>query len=660
MKIRTVVFILMAACLLIPSQSYGQSSKQLKKAYEEYNAGHYSSAADMLRKAYNSAKTNDEKADVLFKVGECYRSINDPARAEQWYVKAVQKNYQNPVVYLRLGEVKKMRQKYADARDEFKKYKEKVPGDRRGDDGIKSCDIALQSIENGNGYQVEPMRFFNSRQNDFSPMYASDDYATVYFTSSRDAATGKNINAVTGEKFSDIFLSRQDRKGVWSQPVPIEGDINTEFDEGMCSFTPDFKTMYFTRCRNSNNKAWGCQIVSAQLVNGKWTKEKVIDIANDTAVVAHPAIAPDELTLYFVSDMPGGQGGKDIWKVTRGSTSDNWGRPENMGPSINTPGDEMFPYVHPDGTLYFSSNGHIGLGGLDIFKAREENGSWTVENMGFPINSWADDFGITFQAEEERGYFSSSRSSAIRGDDDIFYFTLPPLSFSLVGVVKDEKTDQPIPGANVQAIGSDGSNINIPTNNNGSFNYTLKGGTDYVFNASKQGYLNGKERESTKGWDRSNTFSVTILLTSIARPIEMSNIWYDFNRWDLRPESMVDLDRLVETLNDNPSITIELGSHTDSRGGEADNQLLSQRRAQSVVDYLIEKGIAPDRLTAKGYGKGDPKVVDEQMAAQYSFLRNGVTLTETYINSLSTRDDQEIAHQFNRRTEFRVLRTDYK
>ena len=655
MKVRNIVFVLIAACLLAPARSYGQNAK-LRKAYEAYSAGHYSSAADMFRKAYSTAKGKEEQADVLFKMGECYRLINDPKRAEMWYGKAVNKGYQNPVVHLYLGEAKKMNQKYADAKEEFIKYKEKAPGDRRADDGIKSCDIALSSSENG--YAVDVMKFFNSRQGDFSPAFASDDYTVVYFTSSRDAATGKNISAVTGEKFTDIFVSKQDRKLAWSQPVPIEGDINTEFDEGMCSFTPDFKTMYFTRCRNSNNKVWGCQILSAQLVNGKWTKEKAVDIAADSVVIAHPAIAPDELTLYFVSDMPGGQGGKDIWKVTRNNVTDNWGRPENLGPSVNTPGDEVFPYVHPDGTLYFSSNGHIGLGGLDIFKASGENGRWTVENMGYPINSPADDFGITFQAETERGYFSSSRT--LRGDDDIYAFSLPPLVFTLAGIVKDEKTNQPLPEANVQIIGSDGTNIAIPTNTDGTFRHTLKPGTDYVFNASKVGYLNGKERETTKGLDRSKSFTITILLTSIARPIEIPNIWYDFARWDLRPESMVSLDRLVETLNDNPTITIELGSHTDSRGTNADNLILSQRRAQSVVDYLIEKGIAPDRLVAKGYGEENPKVVDDQLAAQYSFLRNGVTLTEVYINSLTSRDDQEIAHQFNRRTEFRVLRTDYK
>jgi peptidoglycan-associated lipoprotein len=395
------------------------------------------------------------------------------------------------------------------------------------------------------------------------------------------------------------------------------------------------------------------------MVNDNWTKEKVIDIAKDSVVVAHPAISPDGATLYFVSDMPGGQGGKDIWKVTREGDKDTWGRPENLGPTINTSGDEMFPYVHSDGTLYFSSNGHIGLGGLDIFKAKQENNKWVVENMGYPINSHADDFGICFQAESEQGFFSSNRE--IKGDDNIYKFSLPPLKFTLTGVVKDEKTERTLSDATVKIISSDGIMDEIQTNSNGSFTVTLKSSTDYVFMASKQGYLNGKERETTKGYDRSKTFNIEIKLISVAKPIEVPNIFYDFAKWDLRPESMVSLDYLVETLNDNPNITIELGSHTDSRGSEQANNELSQKRAQSVVNYLIEKGIARDRLTAKGYGKSSPKVVDDVISEQYPFLRNGITLTESYINSLPNENqEQETAHQFNRRTEFRVLRTDYK
>ncbi|MDR1672584.1 MAG: OmpA family protein [Bacteroidales bacterium] len=642
----------------MPVAVHGQKSSKVRKANEEFYAGHYSSAADMLRKAYNAVKKNEEKSDILFKIGECYRLTNEPAQAESWYKKAINKGYTSPLVYLYLAEAKKMNQKYAEAKEDFKKYKEKAPDDRRGEDGIKSCDMALTWIENSNGYLVENMKFFNSRQADFSPMYASDDYTVVYFTSSREAATGKSINAVTGESFTDIFVSKLDRKRVWSQPVPVDGDINTEYEEGMCSFSSDFRTMYFTRCRNSKNKIYGCQILSSQLANGAWTKTKALDIANDSIVIAHPAISPDDLILYFVSDMPGGQGGKDIWKVERKSINDEWGEPENLGADINTPGDDMFPYVHPDGTLYFSSNGHIGIGGLDIFKARNDEGRWIVENMGYPINSNADDFGISFQGETEEGFFSSSRS--VRGDDDIFIFSLPPLTFNLVGVVTDERTNAPLSNASVKIVSSDGITNEMPAAADGTFKLPMKPNTDYVFLASRKGYLNGKERETTKGLDRSKDFRITIPLASIENPIEVTNIFYDFARWDLRPESMVALDRLVETLQDNPNITIELGSHTDSRGSDADNLTLSQRRAQSVVDYLIEKGIAADRLTPKGYGESQPKAVTEQIAKQYTFLRQGATLTETYINTIRNVDDQEKAHQLNRRTEFRVLRTDYE
>ena len=656
MKIRNIVFGFMAFCLLLPFQGYSQQSNRLRKAYEEFYAGHYSTAANMLRNAYSSAK-REEQAEVLFKIGVCYRRTNSPALAEQWLSRALGRGYQDPIIHLYLGDAKRMREKWVEAREEYLKFRERAPNDRRAEDGIRSCDFAIAAMESGNGYEVVPMRFFNSRQSDFVPVYGSDDYSVVYFTSSRDAATGKNINAVTGEKFTDIFISRQDRKGAWSQPVPIEGEVNTEYDEAIGSFSPDFQTMYFTRCRTHPNRAFGCQILTAQLVNGRWTRERVIDISHDTIVVAHPAISPDELTLYFVSDMPGGQGGKDIWMVTRNNlSSENWSRPENLGPAINTPGDEMFPWVHPDGTLYFASNGHVGLGGLDIFKAKDENGRWVVENMGYPINSPSDDFGITFQAETETGFFTSSRSNTNRYVDNIMQFSLPPLSFNLIGLVIDDKTESPIPNATVTVLSSDGITDEMQTANDGTFRMTLRQNIDYAFIASRENYLNGRERESTRGFDRSRNFNITIPLTSVAQPIEIPNIFYDFARWELRPESMVSLDILVQTLVDNPQISIEIGSHTDSRGSEEVNQTLSQRRAQSVVDYLIQRGIASNRLRARGHGKSTPKVVDAQMAAQHTFLRSGMALTEEYINSLQSDDEQEIAHTFNRRTDFSVIR----
>jgi peptidoglycan-associated lipoprotein len=330
----------------------------------------------------------------------------------------------------------------------------------------------------------------------------------------------------------------------------------------------------------------------------------------------------------------------------------------NLGEEINTPGNELYPYVHRDGTLYFSSDSRVGMGGLDIYKAtKDETGSWRLENMKPPINSPEDDFGIVFEDDQERGFFSSSRKG--RGNDDIYSFVLPPLEFSVVGVVKDERNDQVLSGSTVKSVGSDGITVETTADDEGSFRFMLKPVTDYVFVASQPGYLNGKERESTRGMDQSREFEVTIYLASVTHVIELPNIFYDYAKWDLRPESMVSLDNLVETLEDNPNVTIELMSHTDSRGTPADNIELSQKRAQSVVDYLISKGIQPDRLKARGYGESQPKVVDEKVKAQYDFLELGDILTEAFINQLPSVELQEKAHQVNRRTEFRVLSTDY-
>jgi peptidoglycan-associated lipoprotein len=277
--------------------------------------------------------------------------------------------------------------------------------------------------------------------------------------------------------------------------------------------------------------------------------------------------------------------------------------------------------------------------------------------MKYPINSSSDDFGIAFEDGNERGIFSSTRKG--RGNDELYYFELPPLKFSVTGLVKDEKTGAAIAASTVQLIASDGSNPQAETGTGGDFKFTLKQDVDYIFLASKRGYLNGKEKETTKGQEKSRDFMVTILLTAIDKPIELPNIFYDFGKWDLRPESMVSLDKLVETLNDNPNVTIELMSHTDSRDTEEYNYELSQKRAQSVVQYLIDKGIEPERLLAKGYGESSPKVVDAAIASQSPFLKVGTALTEQYINSLSNDEQKEIAHQINRRTEFKVLRTDY-
>lgn len=640
--------------LLLSSSAFSQS--KFKRANEAFNAGEYIKAVEYYREAYELIVDNNAKAEIIFKIAECFRITNEPKKAELWYKKAIDKNYQNPLVYVNYADALKMNGKIPEAKENYQKFADMIPTDPRGKNGLESCDLIAQWNERPLGYLVSPIKAFNSKASDYSPAIARADSSEVLFTSTRETATGKNIHGATGEKFADIFASRRNNQGKWSTPEPVPG-INTEFEEGTPNLTKDYNTLYFSVCKQNKNKSQGCQIFTAKRTGEEWSSPEKVEFGPDSITYAHPAISPDDLILYFVSDMPGTLGGTDIWKVTRESASSKWGTPENLGPGINTPGVENFPFVHKDGTLYFSSNGHPGLGGLDIFRARlTPDGNWKAENMGVPINSAADDFGITFEQDFERGFFSSTRA---KGDDEIYFFVLPPLKFDMIVAVKDGKTKQNLGGSTVKAIGSDGTTQIVTTGPDGVAKFDMRANTDYVFVASSQGFLNGKERETTKGLDKSNEFSSSILLTSISRPIELPNIFYDFGKWDLRPESMVSLDKLVETLNDNPTITIELGSHTDNRGSDKANAELSQKRAQSVVNYLVEKGITVDRLTAKGYGESMPREVDEAMHAQYDFLPLASKLSEDFIKNITAVEQQEIAHQLNRRTEFRVLRTDY-
>ena len=641
--------------ILIHSASVAQISVY-NKANTYYDNGQYYQAIDLLRDAYGKVTDNDIKTEITFQVSECYRKTNQPRKAEMWYKKAIQKKHSNPLIYLYYADALKMNEKFEEAIENYKEYKKLVPADARGELGVKSCELAIKWMENPNGYKVANMKFFNSRESEYSPAFAKAEYDEVYFTSSRDGATGDDTHGGTGLNFSDIFTSKQDKKGNWSTPVPLGENINTEFEEGAISMSKDFNTMFFTRCERHKKDAVGCMVYQSKKRNDEWGKAEPVLMLDDSIVVAHPSLSDDELTLYFVSDMKGGQGQKDIWKVTRTSPDGEWGVPQSLGADINTPGNEMFPFIHDDGTLYFSSDYHLGMGGLDIFRATMKNGSWEVENMRYPINSTKDDFGIIIEKDKERGYFSSSRD----GDDDLFSFVLPPLKFDVEGIVLNDKTDAPLTNSTVKLVGSDGMTLTNETDDEGAFKFMLRPNTDYVFVASKKGFLTGKEKETTKGVTESQTFSAEIRLSSIAEPIELPNIFYDFAKWDLRPESMVALDKLVETLNDNPNVVIELRSHTDSRGSALTNVELSQKRAQSVVNYLIEKGIQPARLRAKGYASTMPKVVDKKTTEEHSFLTEGTELKPDFIEGLESEEQQEIAHQINRRTEFQVISTNFQ
>ena len=649
--------ILVVILIIAAMQDSSAQKKRGERAYSAYNAGEYYEAIDQFKDTYSKTKRADRetRTEFIFMIAECYRLVNDPKNAETWYKLAVKSSYSRPEAQYWLAASLKKNGKYQQAIDEFKKYKQVAPTDARADQEIRACELALEWSRNPEAYTVEELKDLNSKESDFSPAFGRDDFGVVYFTSSRDDAQGNKTHGATGQGFTDIFESRLDKKSKWSIPVPVDM-INSEFEDGTPFFISDYKELYFTRCETGKREQKGCTIMYSKKTGESWSEPERLGILSDSLVAAHPALTSDGQTLYFVSDMAGGSGGKDIWITTRDGNA--WSKPINAGPDINTSGDELFPYVRNDGTLYFSSDGLIGMGGLDIFKATAQpDGSWMVQNMKAPINSSADDFGISFENENERGIFSSTRKG--RGNDELYYFEFPPLKFNVTGLVKDEKTGTPISASTVQLIASDGSNLQAETGQSGDFRFALKPDVDYIFLASKKGYLNGKEKETTKGQEKSRDFLVTILLTAIDKPIELPNIFYDFGKWDLRPESMVSLDKLVETLNDNETVTIELMSHTDSRDTEEYNYDLSQKRAQSVVQYLIEKGVEPARLSAKGYGESSPKVVDASIVAQAPFLKTGTTLSEQYINSLPSEEQKEIAHQVNRRTEFRVLRTDY-
>lgn len=651
------LFLLPVLCVFLSVKASAQPAP-IRKADAFYAAGGFYEALNLYKEKL-VLLSKEELPAYLFRVGECYRRTGKPRQAELWYQKAILRECAEPKALLYYANSLLSGEKYEQARENYDAYLALQPNDKWALMGKESCELAKLWKDSPSGYIVKLMPVLCSKQNDFSASYASADYRTIVLTSSRDIATGRNKHAATGEKFTDLFISLSNGEGRWGKPKLLSGSINTMDEEGSPNFSQDFTKMYFTRCLSGKKGKMGCQIYEASLAGEGWDNPSPLTLAADSIIVAHPAIAPDGLTLYFTSDLPGGFGGLDLWKVTRNSEGDSWGEPINMGGDINTSGDEVFPYVHSDGTLYFSSNGWPGMGGLDIFRVHKDaKGGLSVENMRYPINSSDDDFGITIQKDREEGFFTSRRAGG-RGGDDIYWFYLPPLEFNLLGAVTDEKDNSPLKKAKVRLVGSDGSIQNTETNDEGKFKFILKPNTDYVAITSDKGYLNGKLKTSTKGKSVSEDLTVEVSMNSVAKPIVLPNIFYDFNNWELRPESVTSLDFLVEVLNDNPTIVVELGAHTDNRGSKEYNLELSQKRAQSVVNYLIEHGIPAERLRAKGYAQGEPFVVTQALHEQYDYLPVGQVLDDAFIDSLATEEQKEVAWQSNRRTQFRVLSNDY-
>ena len=634
------------------------ADQAVKKGDKFYAVGEYFDAAAQYRKAYTQTSNKDRafKGQCAMKMADCYRRINFTSKAIAAYNNALRYKQDDSLTQLYLGQLYMRNGNYKEATKHFQAALDSMrltdDGIRLAKTGLKAAQLAPEWKKQGSDYTVKREAIFNSRRAEYSPMLAGDEDNQLYFTSTRNQAQGDEYSGITGSMAADIFMSQKDDKGRWSKPQAIDSELNSVFDEGACSFTPDGRTMYLTQCKTDPDNPRYATIAVSNRSDAAWSKPTEVMIAKDTlSSFAHPAISPNGEWLYFVSDMPGGLGGYDIWRC-RLLSNNSVGAPENLGEPVNTPGNEMFPTFRPNGDLYFSSDGHPGMGGLDIFIAKGK----TIEHPGFPLNSQGDDFGMTFEGRLNKGFFCSNRGDA-RGYDHIYSFFNPEIVQTVKGWVY-EQDGYELTAAQVYMVGNDGTNQKLSVRGDGSFTQEIKAGVDYVFLATCKGFLNHQEELRVAPVTKSEEYVLQFPLANISAPVLIENIFYDFDKATLRPESQTALDELVNLLNENPNITIELSAHTDYKGSDQYNERLSQRRAESVVNYLIAHGIASDRLTPKGYGEGKPKKIKRKVAEKYPFLKEGDVLTETYVTSLPE-EQQELCNQLNRRTEFIVLRTTY-
>ena len=652
--IHYLLLFLLLGCFSSCSLSY-----HFKKALTSFEIGEYYKSIGALRKVNMKTSDRQKKALIQFKIAEAYYKIGQYRYAESYFKSALIHNPGDNIIWLHYAEVLRANEKYDEAIKNYKDYLAVVPGDSMALNGIESAKKTAEWINSPTRYKIENLKEINSNYNDFSASYAGVHDNEIYFTSSRKGATGKIKSAITGEYNTDLFVSTYNlQKKRWNKPQLIDDQkiIDTFYEEGAGSLNKAGDEMYFTRCIYKKSDQESSEVYSTKQLLGIWGEPKKIKVSGDSLMLAHPSISADGNTFYFVSDRVGGYGGKDIWYATK-QKGDSWGKPINAGPEINTTGDEMFPYIHENGTLYFSSNAHIGMGGLDLFSAKKgAQNKWIVENLKYPLNSTGDDFAISFYPGEERGLFSSNREGSSK--DDIYTFVLTPKVYEIEGDIFSKEGGARINDASVKLIGTDGTMLKVKAEN-GKFKLKLKPEVEYIIAAYCKGFLNAKQTVSTVGLAEGKQFQIRLDLNPADLPISIVNIQYAFGKIDLLPESKSSLDSLTSLLSLNPTIVIELMSHSDCRGDDAINSEISQKRAQSVVAYLIAKGIQPGRLVAKGYGESSPKKVTKQLAKLNPFLKSGITLNCKFIESLSDEKQREICHQINRRTEFRVLSSDY-
>lgn len=680
MNCRKIIYILLAALLL----SGCSIQQRVKRADKKFAIGEYYIAADIYKQCYsrlNTKKDRELKGYVAFKQGECYRILNNP-RAANCYQSALRCKYQlqDSIIFLNAGLALQYQGKYKDAAKSYDLYLQAHPDNYVAQAGKYACNKIDEWKKESSRYKAAEAKEFNQkRTGNFAPMFIGDQTDAIMFTSNRqEKQTGtkklKRPSNVTGQQLFQLYQTRKNAAGEWGEISLAEGLYGSSEGEqqndsskqagnaeiGVCSFTKDGRIMYFTYSKPINGKDLGAKIYRSERASGEWGEAQEVKLFADSSItVGHPALNATADTLYFVSDAAGGEGGKDIWMAEL--DGDEWVNVHPLGKGINTAADEMFPYVHEDGSLFFASNGHPGYGGLDIFKAypdttRRDTTVWVLYNMGPTFNGIGDDFGITFAGNTQDGFFSSNKGDK-KGFDKIYRFWLPEMEFLVEGTVTDE-AGNPLSDAKLRLVGSDGTNSKVNARRDGTYKIKLKKDVKYVMMAAARGHLNAKQQWNTMDLKDSKTYTMDFALSPISRPVKMENIFYEFGRWELTKASEAELDRLVKLLNDNPNITIELSAHTDMKGTDEFNNELSQKRAQSCCDYLIAHGIEKERLTPVGYGKTKPVIADKNLNKQYPWIPVEQALDEAFILSLPT-DKQDICNQINRRTEFKVVKTTY-
>ncbi|GAB1447918.1 OmpA family protein [Bacteroidota bacterium] len=641
-KLLIVLFLVFAAIYNSLAQDKPRPwAFELERADMAYKAKKFNTAANLYQKVYPKVKDQDEKQLVLFKIADSYRKSNNFKQAIKWFEEVVNSKYPDPKVLFSYGQLLKNFERYDEAGRAFYDFLFEVPGDALAKDAMAGCSIASEWKANPQKFTITNLENLNSEFSDYSPFWVSDK---LIFTSSRKESQGSGIFEWTGQKYSDLFevnLTGNDK------PSPIKS-LNTDFNEGVAWLDAEGRSAYFTQCNGIDGKGLNCKIYVSYFNDNKWTAPQALPFNSDSFSCGHPAFSPDGKTLFISSDRPGGLGEKDIWMVPFDPVKNNWGEPQNPGNAINSADDELFPWVDENNSLYFASKGHIGMGGLDIFKAEKAgNGFKTAENLKYPINSGADDFGLIMLPESKRkqqapfAWFSSNREGG-KGDDDLYSISIKPFVFLVKGQVKERESNQAMSGVQVEAMDENGKTIlQTKTNDKGEFAGEIPLNTLASLSIKKNGFLSPAAVQlNSMGVQKDTTAILNFLLDAIPTQdieITMQGIYYDVDKWDIRSDARPVLDSLSNVLKANPSLVIELASHTDSRAPAEYNLELSKKRAISCVNYLSQKGIPKDRMVPVGYG--ETKLVND--------CSDDV-------------DCSEEEHQMNRRTTVRVLRNDYK